>query len=168
MTIPNEHVQNYHQEMANCHWSRFSWHIMSVFHCLYRILRADNKFRFWCVWKMFLGHGPCNENFLSGYVIAPDAKNIEYSRRLVDNFWLRNVRACLPFQKLGRHAPRFQKVQKTSGKEKWRNPFSVLPLWKHVVEKLRGKVQNIEEITSHINHKTRVYVINRRVCTSLF
>ena len=35
----------------------------------------------------------------------------------------------------GRHAPRFQKVGKTFGKEKWHNPFSVLPLWKHVVEK---------------------------------
>ena len=34
---------------------------------------------------------------------------------------------------------------------------------------IAGKIQNISEITNHINHKTRVYVINRieeflRVC----
>ena len=49
--------------------------------------------------KMFLGREPCNENFLSGSAIASDEKNIEYSRRLDENFRLRNVGACLPFQK---------------------------------------------------------------------
>ena len=49
--------------------------------------------------KMFLGREPCNENFLSGSAIASDGKNIEYSRRLAENFRLRNVGACLPFRK---------------------------------------------------------------------
>ena len=61
----------------------------------------------------------------------------------------------------------FKKSEKTSGKEKWRNPFSVLPP-KARGREIAGKIQNISEITNHINHKTRVYVINRRVSTSLF
>ena len=48
---------------------------------------------------MFLGREPCNENFPSGSAIASDGKNIEYSRRLAENFRLRNVGACLPFRK---------------------------------------------------------------------
>ena len=48
---------------------------------------------------MFLGREPCNENFPPGSAIASDGKNIEYSRRLVENFRLRNIGACLPFRK---------------------------------------------------------------------
>ena len=72
---------------------------MSVFYWLYRILRTDNKFRFWCVWKMFLVRERGNENFLSGSPIASDGKNIENSPRLIENFWLRKFGACLPFRK---------------------------------------------------------------------
>ena len=36
--------------------------------------------------KMFLGREPGNENFLSGSAIASDGKNIENSRRLIENF----------------------------------------------------------------------------------
>ena len=61
----------------------------------------------------------------------------------------------------------FKKSEKTSGKEKLRSPFSVLPL-KARGREIAGKIQNISEITNHINHKTHVYVINRRVSTSLF
>ena len=48
---------------------------------------------------MFLGREPCNENFPSGSAIAPNGKNIEYSRKLAENFRLRNVGACLSFRK---------------------------------------------------------------------
>ena len=68
----------------------------------------------------------------------------------------------------GRNATRFQKVRKTSEKEKWRNPFSVASNLKARRREIAGKIQNISKITNHINHKTRVYVINRRVSTSLF
>ena len=47
---------------------------MSVFHWKYRILRTDNKFRFSCVQKMFLGREPCNVNFPLGSAIASDQK----------------------------------------------------------------------------------------------
>ena len=69
---------------------------------------------------------------------------------------------------MGRHAPRFRKVRKTSEKEKWRNPFSVASNVKARGREIAGKIQNISEIANYINHETRVYLVNRKVSTSLF
>ena len=33
---------------------------------------------------------------------------------------------------------------------------------------IAGKIQNISEIANYINHETRVYLVNRKVSTSLF
>ena len=46
---------------------------------------------------------------------------------------------------MGRHAPRFRKVRKTSEKEKWRNPFSVASNVKAREGEIAGKIQNISE-----------------------
>ena len=68
---------------------------------------------------MFLGREPCNENFLSGSAIASDGKNIEYSRRLAENFRLRNVGACLPIRKFPDVMCSFEKEKKA-----YRLPFT--------------------------------------------
>ena len=36
------------------------------------------------------------------------------------------------------------------------------------VKEIAGKIQNISEIANYINHETRVYLVNRKVSTSLF
>ena len=68
----------------------------------------------------------------------------------------------------GRYAPRFRKVRKTSEKEKWRNLFSLASNVKARGREIAGKIQNISEIANYINHETRVYLVNRKVSTSLF
>ena len=47
-------------------------------------------------------------------------------------------------------------------------PFSVASNLKARGREIAEKIQNISEITNHINHKTRVYVISRRASTSVF
>ena len=64
----------------------------------------------------------------------------------------------------GRHAPRFWKVRKGE----WRNPFSGAFNGKARVREIAGKIKNISEIANYINHETRVYLVNRKVSTSLF
>ena len=91
--------------------------------------------------------------FLEFAVLAPPAK------------W--RFKLWKSFRK-GRHAPRFRKVRKTSEKEKWRNPFSVASNVKARGREIAGKIQNISEIANYINHETRVYLVNRKVSTSLF
>ena len=68
----------------------------------------------------------------------------------------------------GEICPEISKNPKTSEKEKWCNPFSVASKLEASYREIAGKIQNTSEIGNHINHKTRVYVINWKGFTILF